>query len=194
MKLRSLCFYTCLSFCPQGGGVCFSACWDTTPPPRVGTPQEQAPRSRPPKSRPPLEQTPPGAGTLPEMATVADSTHPTGMHSCFHEYVWSVMQTISEICIRITTWKYFNLQECIPVGCIPSATVAILGGLLLGGGSALGGCLLWGCLLWGGACFGDACSWGVVSQHALRQTPPVDRMTDTCKNITFATSLQTVKS
>ena len=29
---------------------------------------------------------------------------------------------------------------------------------------------------------------GVVSQHALRQTPspPVDRMTDTCKNITFA--------
>ena len=25
---------------------------------------------------------------------------------------------------------------------------------------------------------------GVVSQHALRQTPPVNRMTDRCKNIT----------
>ena len=26
---------------------------------------------------------------------------------------------------------------------------------------------------------------GGVSQHALRQTPPVDRITDRCKNITF---------
>ena len=26
---------------------------------------------------------------------------------------------------------------------------------------------------------------GVVSQHALRQTPPVNRITDSCKNITF---------
>ena len=34
---------------------------------------------------------------------------------------------------------------------------------------------------------------GVVSQHALRQTPPVNSMTDRCKNITFATSLRTVK-
>ena len=30
-SLRRLCFYTCLSFCSQGG-VCFSACWDTSPP------------------------------------------------------------------------------------------------------------------------------------------------------------------
>ena len=29
---------------------------------------------------------------------------------------------------------------------------------------------------------------GVVSQHALRQTPPVKRMTDRCKNITLATT------
>ena len=33
---------------------------------------------------------------------------------------------------------------------------------------------------------------GVASQHALRQPPPVNRMTDRCKNITFATSLWTV--
>ena len=47
------------------------------------------------------------------------------------------------------------------------------------GGSALGGCLLQG---------------GVVSQHALRQTPPPPcGQTDACKNITFATSLRTVK-
>ena len=28
-SLQRLCFYTCLSFCPGGGGVCLSACWDT---------------------------------------------------------------------------------------------------------------------------------------------------------------------
>ena len=33
----------------------------------------------------------------------------------------------------------------------------------------------------------------VISQHALRQTPPpVDRMTDTCKNITFKLRLWVV--
>ena len=29
---------------------------------------------------------------------------------------------------------------------------------------------------------------GGVSQHALRQTPPVNRITNTCKNITLATT------
>ena len=44
--------------------------------------------------------------------------------------------------------------------------------LLPRGVSAPGGVCSWGCLL----------GWGVVSQHALRQTlPPVDRITDACK-------------
>ena len=66
--------------CPHGG-VCLSACWDTTPPSR------HPPRSRPPWSTP-REQTPPRRrtpGSRPppgEMATAADGTHPTGMHSC----------------------------------------------------------------------------------------------------------------
>ena len=49
-------------------------------------------------------------------------------------------------------------------------------------------------LLGGGGCLvlGGVWSGGVVSQHALRQTPPYGQ-TDTCKNITFATSLRTVK-
>ena len=55
-----------------GGGVCLSACWDATPP-GAGTPPEA--------------DTPPVAGTPPQQtATVADGTHPTGMHSrclCF---------------------------------------------------------------------------------------------------------------
>ena len=41
------------------------------------------------------------------------------------------------------------------------------------------------CLLpQGGVCSGV----GVVSQHALRHPPPVNRMTDRCKNITLATT------
>ena len=65
------------------------------------------------------------------------------------------------------------------------------------GVSASGGCLL----PRGGVCFqgvsapggGECLLWG-VSQHALRQTPPVNRMTDTSKNITLATtSLRPVK-
>ena len=88
-------------------------------------------------------------------------------------------------------WFHWNLQpfatmrkaECIPVGCVPSAAVAISRGgvcsggcLLLGVGSvcswgvsAPGGCLLWGvcsggCLLWGVSALGGVCSWG-VSAH-----------------------------
>ena len=66
----------------------------------------------------------------------------------------------------------------------------------LGGVSAPGGCLLpgvgvsarGGVCSWGGLFLRGVCSWGVVSQHALRQTPPppVNRVTHTCKNITLA--------
>ena len=71
--------------------------------------------------------------------------------------------------------------------------------LLPGGGgvSARGGV----CSQEGGVCSGGVCSGGcllggvVVSQHALRQTPPVNRITDTSKNITLATtSLRPVKT
>ena len=78
-SLRRLCFYTCLSFILFTGGVCLSACWDTTP--------EQTP---PPRSRHPLEQTPPGADTPqrrhplgadtppPEQTPPPPSRHPPG--------------------------------------------------------------------------------------------------------------------
>ena len=65
--------------CPRGGGVCLSACGDTTPP-REQTPPEQTSREQTPQ-----QQTSPGADPPPrgETATAADGTHPTGMHSCF---------------------------------------------------------------------------------------------------------------
>ena len=62
-------------------------------------------------------------------------------------------------------------QECIPVGCVPSAAVTVLGG---------------GCLPARGvfAQRRDVCLPGAgVSAGVCDRTPTVDRMTDTCKNI-----------
>ena len=91
---------------------------------------------------------------------------------------------------------------CLLSGCVCSQGVSAsggmsaLGGCLLLGDVCSGGCLLGGgCLLWGvsaprgvSALVGGVCSWGMwVSQDALRQTPPpVNRITDACKNITLA--------
>ena len=61
-------------------------------------------------------------------------------------------------------------QECIPVGCIPAAHRPYAG-------VCLGGCLLRGCLLLGHLLPGGLLREGCVSQHALRQTPSVDRHT-----------------
>ena len=79
--------------------------------------------------------------------------------------------------------KILYTQECIPVGCLPAARrpyagVCFPGGCLLPGVSALGGLLPGGCLLRGVSALGGGVSapgglllGGVVSQHALRQTP-----------------------
>ena len=96
-------------------------------------------------------------------------------------------------------------QECIPVGCVPSAAVAVWGGgvvcllggvCFFGGVCLLGGCLLlggvpasWGCLLLGGG----VCFLGAgIPACTEADTPPPCEQTDACKNITFATSLRTV--
>ena len=64
------------------------------------------------------------------------------------------------------------------------------GGVSAPGVSALGGvCSMGVPAPWGVPAPGG----GVVSQHALRQTPPMDRQTGV-KNTTFATSLRTVKT
>ena len=85
-------------------------------------------------------------------------------------------------------------------GCLVQGRRSAPGGSALGGICSRGrGCFLRGCLVPGGSAPRAVCSrgsalggGGVVSQHALRQTPPVNRMTDRRKNITFATSLRTV--
>ena len=64
------------------------------------------------------------------------------------------------------------------------------------GACSRGVCAPGGLVLAGAGPGGGWSWWGVVSQHALRQTltPPVNRMTDRCENITLATtSLRPVK-
>ena len=76
-------------------------------------------------------------------------------------------------------------QECIPAGCVPAARRPYAGVYVPGGGVSAPG----------GVCSRGGSAPGGVSQHALRQTPPVNRMTDRCKNITLATtSLRPVMS
>ena len=84
-----LCFYSCLWFCPQWGGVCLSACWDTTPPgadtPRSRHPLEQTPPGAcTPRSRHPPEQTPPGSRHPPRSRHLSQGADPPGAdtHPC----------------------------------------------------------------------------------------------------------------
>ena len=61
---------------------------------------------------------------------------------------------------------FYLKQECIPVGCVPSAVAAVSGGGV--GVLPGGGCASQVGVLPGGVYFG-----GMVSQHAQRQTPPL---------------------
>ena len=94
-------------------------------------------------------------------------------------------------------------KGCLVQGCLPGPGVPAWSGGVpswsQGGGIPActevwgclvpGGCLVWGVPGLGGAWSGGACLvpgvaclvlGGVVSQHALRQTPPVNRILDTC--------------
>ena len=115
--------------------------------------------------------------------------------------------------------KILNTQECIPVGCVPSATVAVcfqggsppprsrpphsrhpLSQVPPGPGTPSGTRHPpWDqappqdqAPPWEQTPYCKAC-WDTICNAWWDSIPPVDRMTDTCKNITFATSLRMVK-
>ena len=71
--------------------------------------------------------------------------------------VFILVKKIESGCICLVFDKMILQQECIPVGCVPSAAVTVSGGWV-----SRGVCV---------------CPGGV---H-----PPVNRITDRCKNITF---------
>ena len=75
------------------GGVCLSACWDTSPPHPQGAGNPLGVCTPPPGSRhfPPWQQAtpnPPPEQIPQQTATAADGTHPTGMHSCCIMLCW----------------------------------------------------------------------------------------------------------
>ena len=97
--------------------------------------------------------------------------------------------------------RLHSSRMCTSRALTVSPSMLCAGGVSSLGGSPLGeGGLLWergvssggGGLLWGRGVSSRGVSSGgsppggvVVSQHALRQTPPVNRMTNRCKNITL---------
>ena len=85
------------------GGVCLSACWDTPPGVGLETSHNQTPQPPPWvwDWRPPLGQNPP-------------PTSPGFGHGD------PPVNRITDTCKNITLPQ----QECIPVGCVPSAAVA----------------------------------------------------------------------
>ena len=92
------------------------------------------------------------------------------------------------------SWGSLLLGGCLLLGVSAPRRVSAPGGCLLpGAGVCSGGCLLpgggvsapGGCLVLGGGI--PACT-----EADTHTPPPVNRMTDRCKNITFATSLRTV--
>ena len=98
----------------------------------------------------------------------AGGTHPTGMLSCFRYF------TLHRPLVMVAPLKTRPKQECIPVGCVPSAAVAVC----LGVRGCLSQCML-------------IHPPGQTPQHlplgiGLETIPSKDRMTDSCKIITFA--------
>ena len=114
-------------------------------------------------------------------------------------------------------WGVSAPGGCLPQGCLLLGGVCSWGVSAPRGVSVPGGVYSRGCLLWGGGVCsrgvgvfllpGGVCSWGVSApggvcsgvcllprgvwypnMHWGRHVPPVDRITDACKNITLATT------
>ena len=113
-------------------------------------------------------------------------------------------------CLFPTGTNYYQ-QEYIPERCVPSAAVAVSGGCLVPGGllargvcsrgglSAPGGVWsqgvspCWGVSALGGVCSGGRCLLRGGIPSCTEADNSTHGQTDACKNITFATSLRTVK-
>ena len=85
--------------------------------------------------------------------------------------------------------RHSRRQECTPVGCVPSVAVAMCIPACTGQGVSARGCVC------PGGCLPEGClPGGVYPDMHWSRHPPVDRMTDRCKNITIPQlRLQTVK-
>ena len=112
------------------GGVCLSACWDTTTPPRADTPpgpfppiadtpvQQPPLEQTPPKTNPPGPDTPPGKQT-PGYSQRAAGTHPTGMHSCvvidLHQLHIKVLNDGFRSATRLFLFKFQSISDILKI-------------------------------------------------------------------------------
>ena len=70
------------------------------------------PRAHPPRQTHPWAHTPLDRHTTPGMATAADGTHPTGMHSCNKVFwEWWPIRTNQLVNVNIPFWKHINSRE-----------------------------------------------------------------------------------
>ena len=101
------------------GGVWISACWDTPPLGKHPTPLGRHPPGQMPHlGRPPWADTP-SWQTLPQqMASAADSTHPTGMHSCYiqclHKQFIPIVNQLNPIPFHFILSDKFSLRLFSP--------------------------------------------------------------------------------
>ena len=99
-------FHRRVWFCSRGGGVCLSACWDTTP----------LTRHPPPRSRPP-----PGAEHARRYGQCVGGTHPTGMQSCCHLrlLMGNIFSCVCLSLFRLWLLNHLNSQlNCLACRCI----------------------------------------------------------------------------
>ena len=94
-------------------------------------------------------------------------------------YLWNILEVI------IFEVKTYRSQECIPVGCVPPLVDRIMAESASRGGSGPGGGGVSGP---GGSAPGGVClvRGGGIPACTEAEPPPVDRITDACKNITLA--------
>ena len=83
--------------------------------------------------------------------------------------------------------KFIKRQECIRVGCVPSAAVAVCwdGGWGVCQGGVCRGVSVQGVSAQGVSALGVSAWRGVYPGMHWGRHPPVNRMTDRCKSITF---------
>ena len=98
--------------------------------------------------------------------------HPKHFHIIL--FFWTETDATNAVMERYVL-KQFGKQDCIPVGCLPPACLPYPS-MHCVGGSAQGECLPGRGSAQGGVCPGDVC---------VADPPPVNRMTDRCKNITL---------
>ena len=104
--------------------------------------------------------------------------------------IYRKVECIPVGCVPAARWPYAGV--CFPGGCLVRGGSAPRGGCLVrgvcsrrvsgrgvwsGGVCSWGGSVPGGGLVWGGSGPGGVSAPGGISQHALRQTPPVDRQT-----------------